>query len=259
MEKCTTENKTQIIKKSTDEGLHAGHRQRMYAKLNRGELCEHELLETLLFFAIPRVNTNELAHRLLRRFGTIADVLNATADELAQVKGMGVNSAAFLQCIGVILTDYGTAMKRVFPQRYEPNSFLAFVHEEYKNCDKEVADVYLIRDDSAIYMRRRYQGEEDCVSFPVKWLQKILLDYEPTGIIVVHNHPSGDPTPSTEDKVAAEKCQSTCLGAGVLLCDFCVTAESGAYSFYLSGAMSKIAETCLAMSQRKQPMTNLEE
>ena len=99
--------------------VHAGHRQRMLEKLNRGELCEHELLEVLLFFAIPRQNTNEIAHRLLLEFGTIKNVFSARAEELERVDGIGKNSAGFLQCIGDIYKQMETVAKNTFPQTYE--------------------------------------------------------------------------------------------------------------------------------------------
>lgn len=253
MEKGTKSTKTQ------SQNLHAGHRQRMFAKLNRGDLCEHELLETLLFFAIPRRNTNEQAHRLLRRFGSLANVLNATADELSQVEGMGENSAAFLQCVGTLLVECGDTLQRAIPKTYNADEFLKFVHEEYRRQEREVADIYLIDDKSNVFMRRRFGGEESNVQFPTKWFQKVLFEHEPTGIVVVHNHPGGDATPSLRDKIAVEKCQAVCLNAGVLLCDFCVAAENGAYSFYLSGELSKIAENCIALNERNTPMTKWEE
>ena len=237
-----------------DKNLHAGHRQRMFAKLNRGNLCEHELLETLLFFAIPRLNTNDLAHRLLRKFGTIANVLNATADELKEVKGMGDNSAAFLQCVGTFLTEYGDSLQRVIPKEYHLCEFLSFVQREYAAMDKEVADIYLLRDNAEIFMRRRFEGGEQKVDFPIKWLQKILVECQPTGLVVVHNHPSGVAKPSIEDRIAVEKCQAACLAADVLLCDFCVSAKDGVYSFYQSGEMTGIAKDCIAFNERKTPM-----
>ena len=65
---------------------HSGHRHRLIQKLDSGSLCEHEYLEMLLFNAVPRRNTNDIAHRLLARFGNIRDVLGAPLEQLQQVE-----------------------------------------------------------------------------------------------------------------------------------------------------------------------------
>ena len=86
-------------------GLHDGHRQRAkdrYRQLGADALADHELLELALFYAIPRQDTNETAHRLLKRFRSLQGVLQATQEELEQVEGVGKN-AALLLCLGLPL------------------------------------------------------------------------------------------------------------------------------------------------------------
>ena len=70
-------------------GEHAGHRKRMFSRLAEGTLCDHEYLEMLLFYAIPRRNTNDIAHRLLARFGDLNGVLNAPLQALQEIDGVG--------------------------------------------------------------------------------------------------------------------------------------------------------------------------
>ena len=74
--------------------IHDGHRQRMYEKMKQNALAEHEWLEVLLYGMQPRRNTNEVAHRLLRRFGTVEDVLEASLEELQTVDGVGIKIAS---------------------------------------------------------------------------------------------------------------------------------------------------------------------
>ena len=86
-------------------GLHDGHRQRAkdrYRQLGADALADHELLELALFYAIPRQDTNETAHRLLKRFRSLQGVLQATQEELEQVEGVGKNAALLLCLIGDI-------------------------------------------------------------------------------------------------------------------------------------------------------------
>ena len=247
---------TQGEKKPT-ENLHAGHRQRMFEKLSRGGLCDHELLETLLFFAIPRRNTNDIAHRLLLKFGNLSRVFNATADELATVEGMGENSAAFLQCVGSIMYICRESITKDIPSHYQPDNFLAYAKNTYPQKKEEVFDVYFINDATYIFLHRSFQGDVNSVTITMKWLQKMLFECKPTGIVVIHNHPSGSAKPSQEDKVAAEQCQALCLNIGVLLCDFCVCAEEGVYSYYKSGDLSTIAKAIIAHNARKTPIAEV--
>ena len=79
---------------------HAGHRRRIFARLAEGTLCEHEYLEALLFYAIPRRNTNDIAHRLLAKFKDINGVLNASQEELRKVEGIGEHAAALFALLG---------------------------------------------------------------------------------------------------------------------------------------------------------------
>lgn len=82
--------------KKDDANLHGGHRQRMMDRFKVNGLngfSEHEILEIMLYFVFPRINTNELAHRLLNRFGSIRNILEADPKEIAQVEGFGPKSA----------------------------------------------------------------------------------------------------------------------------------------------------------------------
>ncbi len=83
-------------------GIHEGHRARMKKRLlESGEMgfADHELLEMLLYYAIPRRDTNELAHRLLKQFGSLQGVLSASEEELACVKGMGQQAALLVALV----------------------------------------------------------------------------------------------------------------------------------------------------------------
>jgi DNA repair protein RadC len=110
---------------------HAGHRKRLIQKLDLGILPEHEVLEALLFNAVPRVNTNDLAHRLLARFGSVPAVLGAPVRLLKEVDGVGESLAAYLRCIGTFCERYYAEYRNRFPQTYEQKEFLAYAYREY--------------------------------------------------------------------------------------------------------------------------------
>lgn len=89
--------------------LHSGHRERLRQRMmtyGADALCDHELLELILFYALPRVNTNDIAHILLNRFGTLNNVLNASAAELRTVSGIGSSAAEFIRLIADLCGEY---------------------------------------------------------------------------------------------------------------------------------------------------------
>ena len=89
---------------TNDKNLHSGHRERLRDKFKNGKesFKEHELLELLLSYSIPRKDTNALAHSLINEFGSLKNVLNADAELLSSVKGVGDNSACFLSLVGYL-------------------------------------------------------------------------------------------------------------------------------------------------------------
>ncbi|MBF0125418.1 MAG: hypothetical protein HQL60_08780, partial [Magnetococcales bacterium] len=94
---------------SPKTALHQGHRQRVYERLSREGLAHfspHQVLELLLFYSHRQGDTNELAHQLLHRFGSLAAVLEANPADLANVAGMGSRSAAFLTLMPQLLRYY---------------------------------------------------------------------------------------------------------------------------------------------------------
>ena len=96
-------------------GDHVNHRQRMRERVRRGgldQLAPHEVLEYLLYHAIPQGDVNPLAHRLLRRFGTIGAVLSAPEEELVQVEGVGAHTARMLRAAGELVSAYREESRR---------------------------------------------------------------------------------------------------------------------------------------------------
>ena len=92
-----------------EDNLHSGHRDRLRQRLmtfGADALCEHELLELILFYALPRVNTNDIAHCLVNRFGTINNILNAPQSELESVRGVGGSTAEFIRLMRDMCADY---------------------------------------------------------------------------------------------------------------------------------------------------------
>jgi DNA repair protein RadC len=224
-------------------GEHEGHRQRIMQKLDSGVLLDHELLEIVLFNAIPRRNTNDLAHRLLAEFGTLGEVFSAPFKRLQNVKGIGISVAAYIRVIGIIMRKiYDVIGTLYYPERFDRDGFFSYVKEEYKPLKREVIDIYLLDGEGKIITRCRF-GETSFFNAEMhpQDLTRILVEYTPVGIVMVHNHPYGEAKASEMDDYTTRQVQLICSTQNVLLCDHLVYAQNGVYSYYLSNKLQEIA------------------
>ena len=235
----------------TEKNLHAGHRKRMLERLKKQDLLEHEELEVLLFNALPRMNTNDIAHRLLARFGSFDGVLDASIEELMQVRGIGESLAAYLRIVGVICERRRNSHPTQYGGNGSPESFFPYVQATYKGIEEEVVDAYLLGGNGYVYKRERIQcGDEGHVVFDPVDLTKVFIEEKPAGLILVHNHPKGSAKPSEKDVAMTKKLQLICSTYNVLLCDHVIYAPNGIYSFYhekqLQGISSKFSLSVLS-------------
>jgi len=226
-------------------GDHSGHRQRIIKKLDSGVLLEHELLEVLLFNAIPRRNTNDIAHRLLAEFGSIQAIFNTPVEILKKVDGVGESVAAYLYCIGRFYQAYYDVEKEEgYPEVFEHSDFLSFVKRAYKKEKKEVLDVFFLNANGNIISKKRFGASNFFkAELSPEALIQFLVEYTPSGIVLVHNHPYGMAEPSQLDDETTAQCQLICSAQNVLFCDHVIYAPNGVYSYYLSGKMREITKS----------------
>ena len=223
--------------------MHDGHRQRMFEKVKRGSLEEHEWLEVLLFPTLPRKNTNELAHRLLAKFRTIPNLFSASEAELMSVEGVGKSVAAHLRVIGYFYEKYYTQSEKYFTGRYSSAAFIPFVKEAYAKENYEVVDVYLLDGAGEVFSRKRFTNEHSGrVELLPEDLTRIILEEQPSGIVLVHNHPNGVAVPSKTDDYTTNKCQMVCSFHNIMFCDHIVYAPDGVFSYYGSGKLKEISK-----------------
>lgn len=222
--------------------VHDGHRGRLIAKMEKGALEEHEWLEALLFNALPRRDTNPVAHALLETFGCIENIFSADVKKLTSVKGVGENVAAYLRCIGKFYEKYVPSESGVFPKRYRSDTFVDYLVGEYSMRRLEVFDVYLLDRKARIFYRKRFEGvNENKVEIPIADVAETIAVNRPSGLILVHNHPFTSSKPSAADDETTGKMQILCSSFGVLLCDhYIVGGRSDVYSYYAAGEMQYI-------------------
>ena len=223
----------------------AGHRARIFKKAKTERLCDSELLELLLFYAIPRRDTRDVAHDLLATHGSLRAILQASPTVLEQTRGVGENVVAFLSALNELCLrcreDSCAPTPLMVKPRYE--EFWKYLDGIYATVDYEVIDAYFLDSESYIYSSCRLaRGDECSVQFHPPTLSKILAETPPAGLVLVHNHPKDFAEPSNADREMTEKCQVLCSLHNVIFCDHVIYAKGHRFSYYDSGNLQGISK-----------------
>lgn len=221
--------------------MHEGHRSRilMRAWEDVAGLADHELLEILLFNCIPRKNTNPLAHELLYAFGSLKAVLEAPAERLSEIPGVGRQTAAYLRCVGELLhrTDTDPEAEYVV----DLGRYSEAIRKRYRGVTEELLEVCCLDRKGKIIQRTRFTThEEDKVSVTAEKVNRVIATIDPKGILIVHNHPKGSSEPSEADDEFTDRIQLLCAVNGVLFYDHIIIARDDFYSYFRAGRMEGI-------------------
>ena len=217
----------------------ADHRQRLRARFMAGgatAMPEYELLELILFRAIPRRDVKPLAHDLMCRFGDFNRVLTAPEARLRDVKGVGdavitelkiVEAAAHCMARSKVMHTYVLSSW---------DSLLDYCHTVMAHRETEQFRVlYLDRKNMLIGDEEQAKGTVDHVPVYPREVAKRALELNASAIILVHNHPSGDPTPSQSDIDMTARVNAACEALGLTLHDHLIIGKSQELSFRAEG------------------------
>lgn len=216
------------------KNIHAGHRQRLLDTILEAgidKVSNIQALEYILTYVIPRCDTNELAHRLLDRFGTTADVLNADWELLAEVDGMGETSAKKLHLL-VDIFEYYTEQQLDRRYVFEYRSDIADFFEELLRF-KPVETTYIIGVNAANRVTARYKlatGGINSVGVSMHQVAKFITSARPTYVFLAHNHPGGKAVPSKQDFDGTEVVRNLLSSLNVPLADHIIVGVDGVYS-----------------------------
>lgn len=218
---------------------HTGHRQRLKEQyLNNGldGFTDFQVLELLLYFAIPRIDTNPIAHALIDRFGTLDRVMDAPASELMQVEGVGPNAAMLLS----LITD---AARYYQVRRSENTKILTNVNECGRYMlpffhGKPLETVLLLCLDAkckVISCRVVGEGSVNSASVPIRRIVEMALTSNATSVLLAHNHPSGIAVPSPEDVVSTRRTAAALAAVDITLVDHIIVADDDFVTLGQSG------------------------
>ena len=210
-------------------GVHDGHRDRLrQSYLEHGLMSMNDInaLELLLFYAIPRRDTNEIAHRLLDRFETLDGVFSASAEELQEVEGIGENAAALLTLIPEIMKKSRVSKSREIRQIRSSDDAGACLLPYFLNERDEV--VYLLCLDTkrcVICCAEMGRGVVNSVDTGIRRIVEKALKVRASSVIIAHNHPDGIALPSREDEVFTRALYNALETVGIRLEDHIIAAE----------------------------------
>ena len=181
----------------------AGHRERLRQRLLKGgseALADYELLEYLLFAAFRQGDTKPIAKTLIGQFGSFAGVLNADPQALAQVKGMGEASAAALHAVAQSARRMARGAIEQQPVLGSWQALLDYLAIDMGHLTHErVRVLYLDTRNRLILDHLASEGSVDEAAIHPREVIRKAFDIGATALILVHNHPSGDPEPSRAD------------------------------------------------------------
>lgn len=220
---------------------HNGHRMRMkksFLEHGSDSFDDHHLLEMLLFFALPRVDTNLLAHDLLDRFGSIDGVLDASPDELTSVSGVGEHAATLLKLIPALGRRYLTSKNSV-------GSILATTEDAGRfliprflgRRDETVMLVCLDTKMKAVSCRMIASGDVSAAHISVRKVVEQALAQNAPYVLLGHNHVNGLALPSSEDVSTTQRLAAALALVGVTLLDHIIVAGDDFVSLKENGVL----------------------
>ena len=216
------------------ENLHAGHRKRLKERYRVGGLTsleEHEQLELLLFYAIPRCDTNATAHRLLNVFGSIPAIIDAPLEEVERVQGVGRGSGTFFRFLRELYAVYEARNQAPQPIIKKPAEAARILMNLYTDWHTEKVTVLLLNHQNRLIHAGVLNGNQsDRVNADMRSIVQMAFNYEADKIILGHNHPSGDVRPSHADIQNNSNMEHNLARVGISMVDHIILYNRDFYS-----------------------------
>ena len=209
--------------------VHEGHRERMRRQMKTSgmdSLSDVQLLEVALYYAIARRDTNEIAHALLRRFGSLSGVLEAPRAELLKIDGVGESAADLLLLF--IQMERRHLMDRAGRQTILDTTYKCAQYLMPRFIGEQEEVVYLLCLDAkckALDCSLIHRGAVNMTAISVRKIVKAARDHNATSVVVAHNHPSGLALPSREDRATTLALKAALDAVDVVLVDHVIVAD----------------------------------
>ena len=220
---------------------HKNHRKRVkerFLKEGLDHFAHHNILELILFYAIPQGDTNPLAHRLMRTFGSFSGVLNASFEDLCRVDGIGEHSAILLKLCGALVRPYLEDSNNSGVVLSSSEQLCRFLLPKFAGRTVETA--YLVCLDAKyklLYCGILSEGTIDNVPIFVRSIVGKAIAVNASLVVLAHNHPTGFALPSQDDIHATHAVAKALEPLSIRLLDHIIVAMGDAVSLSDSGLL----------------------
>lgn len=221
--------------------MHEGHRQRMREQMKKtgmDSLSDVQTLEVLLYFTHARGDTNEIAHRLLNRFGSLSAVLEAPPSELKSVEGVGEATAE-------LISLFIQLERRHFLNRGDTRPIL----DTTAKCGQYLVPFFMGQQEEVVYLlcldgkckvidcQLVHRGAVNLAEISVRVIVKTALEHNATSVVVAHNHPSGIALASEEDRMTTERIRQALEAVNIHFVDHIIVADRDYISMAADGLL----------------------
>ncbi len=219
-----------------EKNVHAGHRKRMKsAMLEHGidGLNDHQVLEMLLFYAVPKIDTNPIAHRLIEEFGSLRNVLEADYEELVEIKGIGENAASLIKFSQQFSGRYLRASSfEEDSQRFTDTDALRRYYEGVFLGVKNEQIRAMLVDDNLFMIKEQMimEGTVGKAEFSIRKFADFVIKNSSNRVVIAHNHPNGSPMPSKEDIIVTKELYTLLEKLEISLVDHIIVGRAGSFS-----------------------------
>lgn len=225
----------------TDLHYHSGHRRRLrerFLKSGPETIADYELLELVLFQSRPRGDVKPLAKQLLQHFGSFAETVSAPAEDLMKVRGVGESTA-------IALKSVRAAAIRLMQAEIKERAVISCWEQLISYCRaamgfskrEQFRVLFLDKKNRVIADEVLYEGTVDHAPVYPREVVSRALDLGATALILIHNHPSGDTTPSKADIDMTGQIRQAASALGIMLHDHIIVGRAGHTSFKAHGLL----------------------
>lgn len=216
-----------------------GHRERLRARILKGDgsaLADYELLELLLCAFIPRVDVKPIAKDLIARFGSVSGALAAPPERLTEIPGVGESAAAYLRATHLLLQAAAGDQVKDRPVISNWAALLNYVRMTLRHeTAEQVRTLFLDRKNKLIADEVTGRGTVDHAPVYPREIARRALELAASSVILVHNHPSGDPTPSKADVDMTREIEAALKALDIRLHDHLVVGKADTVSMKAKG------------------------
>lgn len=220
------------MNKEIDQKLE--HRTRLRERLQkagRQAFADHELLELLLTYVIPRKDTKPIAKALINRFGSFTAIFDQPQERLIEIKGIGPYTATFFQAIREFMVRYLEQEVEYAETISSPEDIANFIKTHLGANQRENLMILCLNDaNKLLHHINVIEGTVDRAPFYPREVLKAALIYNATALIIVHNHPSGDPVPSENDHKITKRLEKLAQEFGIKVHDHLIVTPRKAFS-----------------------------